>query len=397
MGASRVPEAARKIEVLASADVVVAGGGVAGCAAAVAATRAGARTVLLERFGYLGGLATGGLVIWYVVMDDGKGRVVAGGLASEFLRRTEDLGGVEALDPAWREGRWPESGRLLPAFSPEAAKRALDEVVVESGAEIVFHVLAADPIIADGRIAALAVETKCGRYAIKGRFFVDATGDADLAVRAGAPVAESENTLSCWFRVGGVPGAFGPMTGLALGLFGDPDGPSAITGMDVRALSKWELDARAAAWRRLEEMKRERPGWEGAYILDTPTQPDVRRTRRIRGLAEVGERDAGGDVAGCIGLAADWRHENSPPGVWRIPYRALVPRAGPANLLAAGRCVSAEGGAWDVLRVIAPCAVTGEAAGLAAALLAREDAIACTDLDEEKLRAGLAEAGAVLD
>ena len=199
-----IEEPARRLEVLAEADVVVAGGGPGGWTAAIAAARCGARTVLLERYGFLGGMATAGLVGPILGhRAHNSARPIVGGLVRELCERLHCLGAA----PAWQDalGLWG-----IP-FEPELMKVVLDEMVEGAGVEVLLHTLVANAVVRGGRIVALVTESKSGRLAVKGHMFVDATGDADVAFRAGVPTHKGRPAdgrpmaMGTMFRVGGVP------------------------------------------------------------------------------------------------------------------------------------------------------------------------------------------------
>ncbi|MDI7274736.1 MAG: FAD-dependent oxidoreductase, partial [Anaerolineae bacterium] len=175
-----ITEPARELPIVAEADVVVCGGGPGGFPAAIAAARHGARTVLIERYGFLGGLATAGLVAPILGHTaSGSHTPIVEGLLREVTGRMHALGGA----PGWEDACQEWGIR----FDAEALKVVLDELCAEAGVELWLHTWLADAIVENGRIAAAVVETRSGRGAVAGRVFIDATGDADLAWRAGAP------------------------------------------------------------------------------------------------------------------------------------------------------------------------------------------------------------------
>jgi len=175
-----ISEATRRVPVVAEADVVVCGGGPGGFAAAIAAARHGAKTVLIERYGFMGGLATAGLVARILGHTASSShRPIVEGILRELIERMHAINGC----PTWEEVLQDWGIR----FDAEALKIVLDEMVTEAGVELLLHTYVADTVVDDGVIRAVLVENKSGRQAVAGRVFIDGTGDADVAVRAGAP------------------------------------------------------------------------------------------------------------------------------------------------------------------------------------------------------------------
>ena len=424
----RVPE--REAEVIATADVVVAGGGPAGLGAALAAARLGARVVLCERYGFLGGnltVAKVGTICGLYVADGRGGYVpVVGGLARELAD------GLAAHGAGTGPVPFKETAVFL--YVPWAAKRLADSLVAaEAGIDLLLHALVSDVVVADGDIRALVLATKQGPKAVEGRVFVDCTGDADVATFAGVPtelgppgqrqfgsmqfvmqhvdataalgamarfpdlVAEHGAHLS---RDGGAliptfrPGEFvGAMTRVR-----NRDGaPVDVT--DVREATWGELEGRRLAEQAATFLQAHVPGFEDAFLDDTAFALGVRETRRVVGAREhVVADDAIARGAWPREYHVHGRtteYEFLPPGVsYQVPYRSLRPR-GVSNLLVAGRCVSADHDALASVRVMGPSVALGEAAGTAAALAAR-DGRPVADVDVDELQNGLVARGALL-
>lgn len=410
---SFVSEPAREIPVRWRADVVVCGGGPAGTAAAIAAARSGADTLLLERYGCLGGLATAGLVILLPPFRD-SGRPVIGGIGSELRQRM--------LDSQEAASERPGSDTVL--FDPEALKWHSLDACRSAGARLLHHVWVAGCVCRAGRIEAVIVESKAGRLAVAGDVFVDATGDGDLLAHAGAPFEASTQAMGLPFRLHGVEvevwraAARGRGTELSsqiATIFAESgfDGWCGLTpmptpergvwannmlceadGLDPEALTRVETTGRDAIRQAVARLRAEIPGFERAWLLDTASQVGVRRSRRLAGEYVLTESDVSAfdtRFADGVGRGNDFRREGP---CYDIPYRALVPR-GVANLLVAGRCVSATHEALEPLREIHVCWVMGQAAGTAAAL-AHQRGVGVRDVPVDRLRASLLEAGVVL-
>jgi hypothetical protein len=362
-------------------DVVVCGAGVAGVAAALESARAGLRTALVEKTILPGGLATSGLVLIYLPLCDGNGRQVTFGIAEELLHLSLRYGPGE-IPANWRTGRdLSEPTRYRTPFSPASFVLALDEVLVAAGVSLWFDTVCCVPVVTRRRITGVEVENKDGRGLFTAACVIDATGDADIACRAGAACAEGENKLSIWALDidRPEPGHDWGCTGFPIQTTtldgplpppADPRDPADLRGVSARRVNRMVLEGR----RMLRENFAQRQAALGAdgrhrvFPVTLPTMPQFRTTRRIVGRATLTDGQHGRPAKDSIGLVADWR---KPGYVWEIPYGTLVPE-GVSGLLAAGRCISSEKDAWEVTRVIPPAALTGQMAGLAAALAVRK-------------------------
>jgi 2-polyprenyl-6-methoxyphenol hydroxylase-like FAD-dependent oxidoreductase len=407
-------EAAREIPVYRACDVLVVGGGPSGTAAAVAAARAGADVVLLERYNHLGGLSTGGLVIWIDRMTDWQGQLVIRGLAEELLDRLppeavagpapHDWGSTDAAKAAhWSQRTAAYHGVVTwsPTVDPERLKLLSQEVVIESGVKLVYHSWASLPIVdAGGRVCGASFESKEGRMAIRARVVVDASGDGDLFARAGAAFdndieeADVHHCMNTAWLFGGVdmqrwiafkagqPEAFAAfMAGgrEACGLFDRPFvswrddialfmGPrqTGYSALDVDDLTAVEVRSHRAMARHLDYYRAHAPGFENAYLMLSAPQVGVRHARRLKGIDAVlrSRWPEGTALADEIGVTP----AVSPkfPNI-SIPYGALVPEK-LDGLLACGRHISCDKNSHGFMREIPQCWITGQAAGAAAAL-----------------------------
>ncbi len=417
MPTKSIEEPARQIPLYGEYEVAVLGGGPAGIAAAVAAARAGRRTLLIERYGFLGGMGTAAGVTNFCGLHanvHGEMHRVVQGIASDLLGRIEAIGGLNA--PHLILGKI-----LAQAYDTAAYKIAADDLLGSHKVDILFHALGAGVAMHDEtRINALFVETKAGRQAIRAGIFIDCSGDGDLAAWAGARYEVGDNAgsmlyPSMMFRLNGIDPdrageAWRTIPALmeqaeAAGTHHFPrkaaivrpqrsqiewrvnftqlarnDG-TAINGLKPDDLTRGEIDGRRQAMKAFEFL-RTVPGFEKSYIVDLPPQLGIRETRRILG----GYRLSGEDVLGCasfedsIGVNG-WPMESHvagdvifkfPPipqsrGFNELPYRMLVP-AGLDNLLMAGRCASMTHDGQSAARVSGACFAMGEAAGTAAAL-----------------------------
>jgi 2-polyprenyl-6-methoxyphenol hydroxylase-like FAD-dependent oxidoreductase len=360
-------------------DVLIAGAGVAGVAAALSAARAGRSVALVEKTVLLGGLATSGLINHYLPICDGNGHQVVFGIAEEFLRLSIRYG-PGSVPPGWRGERdADEQLRYRTLFSPASFVLALDEAVEEAGIDLWLDALVCQPVIRAGRIEGLELETKSGRGMLTARVIVDATGDADVAFRSGAPCAELGNLLSLW-AIGysaerarqsvesgsGEPFLRTVRVGADAFGAGQPTDVPPLHGTDARQVTAFVVDSRRrlrARYQAATDQRGERARLE-EFPLTLPSMAQFRMTRRIEGVCTMRDGESPRRRDDSVGLVADWR---TPGPVWEVPYGCLLPRD-VRGLLVAGRCISSDGDAWEVMRVIPPAALTGQAAGVAAAI-----------------------------
>jgi hypothetical protein len=408
-----VAEPERKTEILAEHEVVVLGGGPAGIAAAAAAGRAGRSTILIERYGFLGGAGTAAGLANFCGLHakvNGEHRQVVHGIADEVLSRLGTMGALSAPHSLF-------GGRVqAQAYDVSAYKLVADQILEAAKVRLLFHALAVGY-----REQHLLVETKSGRRAIRGRIFIDCSGDGDLAAWAGVPYEVGDgggNMLypSTMYRIGGVdPQKAGnaweriaelmeaaekkgrkfprkkpivrpqpnPVEWRAnLTQIRNPDG-SAVSGIDAAQLSYGEAEGRRQVWDTFQFIRESAPGFERSYIADIAPQIGIRETRRVRGDYQLTEDDVldcvdfpdaigvnGWPVEEHVAGNVDFRFQRKPRGYNQLPYRMLLPR-GIENLLIAGRCASMTHGGQSAARVSGPCFVMGQAAGSAAHLALR--------------------------
>jgi ribulose 1,5-bisphosphate synthetase/thiazole synthase len=403
-------EPGRELEVIEQAEVVVAGGGPGGVAAAIAAGREGADVLLVERYGYLGGLATGGNVIALPPFEEGGDQVIQG-LAHEFRATLEGKGAARRPASAWRED--------VCEFDPEAWKVLSLSACREAGVRFLFHAWVAAVIAGDRTVEAIVIESKSGRHAVQGRVFVDATGDGDVLAWAGAEFEKSDHRIGLVPRIGAVDidrfeqwraenaGEWGAVCSEMQERFGAVWGAgrsyrddvtwlnNGVVGdaLDVRDLTRIEVTLREQI-AGVHALYRERvPGFEDSFVLDTAPQIGTRESRRITGLHRLTLEDlAGGRFEDSVGLGNRYDIEGH---VWQFPYRCLVP-SGIANGLATGRCISTTHEAHEFTREIHNCLTVGQAAGAAAAMASRAGT-PVAELDVSDLQSRLRRQGARLE
>ncbi len=418
-GHIKVPEAS--IRVVARPDVLVVGGGSAGLSAAVASARLGADVLLLERFNYLGGLATGGLIILLLTLDDGAGRQVIGGLCQETVDRMEKRGGVYYPpqeqwgnpDPKLVEhcNRWglvwgsgPHRVRYSVAFDPHEFIFAADQMVREAGVRVLYQTLGCEPIVEDGRITAAVIQNKAGRQAIVPGLVIDATGDGDVFAAAGEEFDLERVHPWLWFLMSNVKDiekALDSKGGLFFRAIGEdhalvPWGGEARISRRIHATDPGEVSDALAECRQMvmdeaARLKANVPGFEDAYISLVADQLGITESRRLRGRYVLRREDLDKPFDDVIAVTGHWTKYAC---VYNIPYRSLLPQR-ITNLLAAGRCISADHRAHHATKEIPSCMATGQAAGTAAALALRSK-VGVGEVDVAALQAELRSHGAIL-
>ncbi len=435
---SYLDEAPRRTPVALDVDVCVVGGGAAGVAAAVTAAQLGARVVLVERCGFLGGTLTtvslGSLCGLYAVKDDVTTRVVGG-----FVDQV--IGALRELDGCGQAVRWLRTASL--PYDLFRMKVALDRLTAIDGLQTVLHALVTDVVKEGDHITHVLVETREGRFAIRAQQFVDASGDADLCARAQVPFELDLQNLqqpTAMFRMLGVDAEAvrttdraalhrhleeAVLAGLDLprtagGIFMERPGLAHLNitkvSVDGRApdpLSHHEMTQAEQRGREqvllYEQAFREHvPGYAQAQVLDTGAVIGVRESRRVLGCYVLRGEDVLGlarfddAIACCAWPMEDHAAGRATKWVWledgahfQIPFRSLQPQ-GVHNLLVAGRCASADHAAQASIRVTAQCFAMGEAAGAAAAL-ASDRGLTPADLSIPELQATLEKRGAILN
>lgn len=438
----RVGERERDLPVKAKTDVIICGGGPAGIMAAVAAARSGAKTLLVERYGFLGGMATAGMVgpMSKFRLD---GEFLVGGIPWEFVERMRESGGAITTLPS---GNVP--------FDVEIYMGTAREMVREAGVDVLLHALAsgtASDKEHPGRITHAILETKEGRFAIEAGVLVDCTGTGDLVARSALPwkmrtsLSGELQPLSLVFHLGGVDtyrrtllmardGTKYRDTVLAgylakakeRGEIGNFGGPWALWGSVVRdgyvsvlatryagnavdavSLTDAELTMREEIPKIVEILRKNAPEFSNCFLARTAVQAGIRETRAIDGLYTMKPEDVLDskpfpDTVAKGGHPVDIHLPDGSGGQdvkfidrpYNIPFRSLVPR-GSVNVLVAGGCLAADKEAFASIRVQAQCMATGQAAGTAAAICAK-DGTPVGEVDGAALRGRLSDAGAVV-
>ena len=437
-------EPAREIELAAETEILIIGGGPAGIAAATAAARCGARTMLLEKYGFLGGMGTAAMVTNFCGLHasiNGSVQQIVRGVADDILERLDNLDGLREPHPVKAKGGGHDVAAQ--AYDTSAYKMATDDLLLSAGVDIRFHTFAVDVLMDGARIDAVLVETKSGRKAIKAEVFIDCSGDGDLAYWSGADCVKGDDNgfmayPTTMFRVANVDddkvhnegkpnlsalieaaakdynlprktGVLGsqPHAGewrvnlTQISRDGDP-----IDGSDWNDLGFAETEGRRQSQEYFRFLKDCVPGFENSYLLETAPQVGIRETRRIIGEHILSEDDILScrdfeDSIGCNGWPLEQHLKGSAKwtflggrGYHQIPFGTTLPK-GVDNLLVAGRCASTTPEGQASLRVSGPCFAMGQAVGTAAEL-ARRSGVTPKEIDVKALQHQLVSDGAFI-
>ncbi len=433
-------EAARETPVFVETDVLVIGGGPSGTSAAVAAARLGADVTLVERYNHLGGLSTGGLVIWIDRMTDWSGTQVIAGFARELLDRLpneavmgpprSDWGSKDTATAeywSYRSAAFQDIVTWSPTIDPEALKTLSMQLMIENKIRLTLHALAVQPIVEGNVMKGAIFESKEGRHAVLAKVVIDTTGDADLLWRAGVSsdsdidTTDIHHCINTAFTLGGVDmerwtefrrtnkagfSDFMKRGRDRLKYFEKPFfawrpdialfmGPrlSGYSAVNVEDLTEVEIKSRQLTVGHLDIYRAQAPGFERAYLLLGAPQVGVRHSRRFAAermvtRAQWDEAKIWDDEIGVsTSLAPKWKNIS-------VPYGSLLP-IGLEGAIGAGRHVACDASSHTFLREIPQCWMTGQAAGVAAALAA-DAGITPRQVDVRLIQRELVKQGAYL-
>lgn len=379
-------------------DVLVAGGGFGGISAALAAARCGKKVILLEKQYMLGGLGTSGIVTIYLPLCDGMGRQVSFGIAEELLRLSISMGAESGYPANWLDSNDPtlrteKHKRFEVRYNAQLFAILAEQLLLENGVDILYGTYAVATDVSDSKIKNVIIENKSGRQAIAVKSVVDATGDCDIAYFSGTPTDtfKQGNLLAAWYYSV-------EENVYKLNMLGACDIPEdqkngnndvktlsdfRFTGIDGKELSKVTFLSHD---RVLEDVKKKQQNGK-CWPVTVATTPQVRMSRKIVGEYNLADSEQHKYFEDSIGMVSDWRKRGP---VYEVPFRTLY-NGKIKNLITAGRCTGVTESMWDIMRVIPCCAVTGEAAGTAAAM-----SYDFTTLDINKLQQKLISNGVVL-
>ena len=372
MNLKTITEKERQTPVTARCKVLVCGGGIAGISAALSAVRNGADVLLIERECLLGGLATLGLITIYLPLCDGMGNQVSFGIAEELLRLSIKHGAEDRYPDAWLLGSDPEARkkqRFQVQYNPHLFAIEAERLLLSEGVRILYNTVICDTIVENDKISHVIIENKSGRAAIEVKSVVDATGDADICHMSGEETAvfKQGNILAAWYY-------YAENNKIELAKVGAADIPDEyknensnkpliekrFSGLDGFENSEMLCHSHEQILNRVLKARE-------LYPVHTPTVipaiPQLRMTRRLVGVYTMDDKEINVSFPDDIGKIGDWRKRGP---VYNLPLSILY-GVKVKNLIAAGRCISVTDSMWDITRVIPACAVTGQAAGTAAA------------------------------
>ena len=381
-------------EIIKECNVLVCGGGFAGISAALAAARCGEKVILLDKGYMLGGLGTAGLVTIYLPLCDGKGQQVSFGIAEELFRLSISMGAEGRYPENWLDStdvtkRTDKDKRFEVQFNPQIFALLAEQLLIREGVEILYGTYAVAADLKESKIESVIIENKSGRQAIKVKSVVDASGDCDIAHFACVTTEDFKqgNALAAWYYSDGDKG-------YKLNMLGFCDiaererteenrkcllNERKFQGLDGEELSEYMQMSHSSI---LHDIMRRRVSENEVWPVTIATIPQIRMSRKIVGEYILDDSESHKYFSDSIGMISDWRKRGP---VYEIPFRSLYSKQ-VRNLITAGRCVSVTETMWDIMRVIPCCAVTGQAAGTAAAMSDDFGNLEISELQEELVK-----------
>ena len=360
-------------------DVIVCGGGVAGVAAAVSAAKNGCSTLLIEKSNILGGLGTLGLVNLFVPMCNGRGKQIIFGLCEKWVRLSAKYG-YDTIPEEWRDGE-PKTyteKRYTQRYSPYIFAIQLIGELEASGVDLLLDCMACDPIMEGKLCRGVITESKSGVECYTCGMLIDTTGDCDVLRRGGVPTVAGDNFFSYFGKMitldtcqkaidkGDIRLAFTGISGGNINLFGDgqPADVPRPSGLTVEEVTEYLVTHQKLMLENLKKSDR-----FSRDIAMLPMMPNFRTTCRIDGDYTLTVNDCYRHFEDSVCAINDFEHRDH---LFEVPLRTLTRRDYP-NMLTAGRSASGGGYGWDLLRVIPPAILTGQAAGEAACLALKQN------------------------
>lgn len=356
-------------------DIIVAGGGVSGVAAAVAAKRMGKSVLIIEKTIGLGGLATSGLINIFVPMCNGRGIQIIKGMADEMLKVAIKYG-YDSIPEAWKNGE-PGNGeksRYETRFSAPIFTLALTEFVTDAGVDILFDTVITAPVMENNICKGVVVENKTGCEFYGAKMVIDTTGDADVLFRAGVPTVDGKNyhtyltmganldSCRAAYESGNINRLYGyKYKGGCASLYGtnQPEGKPLRVGATVKDITEYVIENHLECLNNIKDQDR-----MTRTIVTIPNMPQFREIRHIDADYTLKTEDAYRHFDDSVAAICDFDRRDY---LYEVPYRTMI-KTGFPNLITAGRTAAADDYAWDVLRVIPPAILTGQAAGIASAM-----------------------------
>lgn len=396
----------KKLTVKKEYDVIVCGGGVAGCAAAYSAAKRGRSVLLCEKTNLLGGLGTTGLINLFVPMCNGRGKQIIFGLAEKWLRDSARYG-YDSIPAVWKNGepQEPTEKRYTQRYSPYIFAYQLLENLVHAGVDILYDCIACEPICDEetGKVCrGVVTDSKSGLELYGCKMLIDTTGDADLLRRMGVPTVAGENFFTYATKMVTLDGCrkaldaqdirmlYSSFHGGGINLFGDnqPADVPRWSGLTVEEVSDYLIRNQLLV---LDKLKETADARKTRDIALCPMMPQFRTTCHIVGDYSLQVSDAYCHFDDSVCAINDFEHRDH---LFEVPLRTLARKDFP-NIVTAGRSASGIGYGWDLLRVIPPAILTGQAAG-EAAVLALESGTGIADVDIRTLQMRLEQANVMI-
>lgn len=384
----------KKVDKKKDYDIIVCGGGVAGVAAAVTAANQGNSVLLIEKSNILGGLATLGLINFFVPMCNGRGKQIIFGLCEKWVRLSAQYG-YDTIPAAWKNGepKEPTNVRYVQRYSPYIFALQLTEEIQKCGADLLFDCIACDPVMEGNICKGVITESKGGTEYYGCKMLIDVTGDCDVLRRGGVPVITGENfytylgkmisldTCKRAIDAQDISKVLGMVTGGSINLFGDnqPVDMPRWSGLTAEEVTDYLVKNQLHMLNNIKGDDR-----KTRDIAMLPLMPQFRTTACLKGDYTLSVQDAYKHFDDSICAINDFEHRDH---LFEVPLRTITRRDYP-NMLTAGRSASGTGYGWDLLRVIPPAIITGQAAALAASQALREK-VAAAAVDIHKLQNAL--------
>lgn len=382
-------------------DVIVCGGGIAGVAAALSAARLGKKVCILEKSTMLGGLATMGLINYWVPLCNGRGKQIIRGMAEELLRLSVRYGYDDLPEP-WKEGEpaQPTDIRYVTHYSIGLFALAMLDLLRKEKVTVFYDALVSTPVMRGTHCEGIIIDSKSGRLFYGAKMVIDATGDADVMQRAGVPTVDGNDYFTMTaegidlkhceeaVRRGDIRYAYTHFSGGPSSLYGTghPEGMPLFHGCSLDMVNDFLQKNQMLLFENVKDQPRKE---RDVHYL--PGMAQLRTTRHIVGNEALTMKHLYSHSDTSIGAICDFEIRDR---LYEVPYGAIV-NAPFDNLLTCGRCAAAEGWAWDVLRVIPPAVLTGQAAGIAAAQ-SIDRAVPVSDLPVRPLQKALADTGVLI-
>lgn len=389
-------EFSKKLDLKKKYDVIVAGGGVSGVSAAISSAERGMSTLLIEKSTILGGLATLGLINLFVPMCNGRGKQIIFGRCEKWVKDSIKYG-YDTIHPNWKNGepKKPTEARYVSWFSPYIFALQLTEEVTRVGIDLVFDCNAVEPVMEDNICRGVIVLTKSGLEYYECKMLIDTTGELDIMRRGGVPVVRGQNFAtytgkrislnSCKKAIkdNNIYSAYETCAGYRATLWGtnQPEGVPLWSGLTSEEVNDYIIRNQL---KMLEELKGEER--LSRDIASLPLMPQFRTSAHLLGDYTFTKNDVYRHFDDSICAINDFEYRDY---LYEVPLRTITRQDFP-NMLTAGRCASAEGYGWDIIRVIPPAILTGQAAANAA-VLAIEEGVGASGVNIKRLQGRLEE------